>query len=278
MPVVADDGTRRARARPRRRPAQRDEAPRRRSASDFRPASRRGDPRGLRRRAAARSARSASPVEVIADETLREGQYVVGANRDDCAPPRRPGRPRLRAALRRPARSRAKETHVLSCGGHLRLQVAIEVGHIFKLETQLLGAARRDVPRRGRHREAAGHGQLRDRPRPRDGRRGRAAPRRARDRLAARRSRRTTSTSSRCPAPRSRRSEAAARSTRPGRRCCSTTATPRAGEKFADADLIGIPLRVTVGKKTLEDGAVDVRDRATGEERRVPLGELGSIV
>ena len=69
-----------------------------------------------------------------------------------------------------------------------------------------------------------------------------------------------------------------ARSTRPGRTCCSTTATQRAGEKFADADLIGIPLRVTVGKKTLEDGAVDVRDRATGEERRVPLGELGSIV
>ena len=52
----------------------------------------------------------------------------------------------------------------------------------------------------------------------------------------------------------------------------------RAGEKFADADLIGIPLRVTVGKRTAEDGKVDVRDRKTGEERRVPLGELGGIV
>ena len=48
----------------------------------------------------------------------------------------------------------------------------------------------------------------------------------------------------------------------------------RAGEKFADADLIGIPVRVTVGKKTLEDGAVDVRDRATGEEQRVPAEEV----
>ena len=48
----------------------------------------------------------------------------------------------------------------------------------------------------------------------------------------------------------------------------------RAGEKFADADLIGIPVRVTVGKKTLEDGAVDVRDRATGDERRVPAQEV----
>jgi prolyl-tRNA synthetase len=52
----------------------------------------------------------------------------------------------------------------------------------------------------------------------------------------------------------------------------------RAGEKFADADLIGCPIRVTVGKKTVEDGAVDVRDRESGEERRVPLAELGGIL
>ena len=51
----------------------------------------------------------------------------------------------------------------------------------------------------------------------------------------------------------------------------------RAGEKFADADLIGLPVRVTVGKKTLEDGAVDVRSRTTGEERRVAIAELGSL-
>jgi prolyl-tRNA synthetase len=51
----------------------------------------------------------------------------------------------------------------------------------------------------------------------------------------------------------------------------------RAGEKFADADLIGCPIRVTVGKKTLEDGAVDVRERGSGEERRLPLAELGSV-
>jgi prolyl-tRNA synthetase len=52
----------------------------------------------------------------------------------------------------------------------------------------------------------------------------------------------------------------------------------RAGEKFADADLLGCPIRVTVGKKTLGDGAVDVRDRASGEERRVPIAELGSVL
>jgi prolyl-tRNA synthetase len=49
----------------------------------------------------------------------------------------------------------------------------------------------------------------------------------------------------------------------------------RPGEKFADADLIGCPLRVTAGKKSLEDGMVDVRDRATREERRLAVADLG---
>jgi len=52
----------------------------------------------------------------------------------------------------------------------------------------------------------------------------------------------------------------------------------RPGEKFADADLIGLPVRVTAGKKSLDDGAVDVRDRATGDERRVKVSELGKEV
>ena len=51
----------------------------------------------------------------------------------------------------------------------------------------------------------------------------------------------------------------------------------RAGEKFADADLIGCPLRATVGRKTLEDDAVDLRDRATGEEQRVPIDDLVAV-
>jgi prolyl-tRNA synthetase len=49
----------------------------------------------------------------------------------------------------------------------------------------------------------------------------------------------------------------------------------RAGEKFADADLIGCPVRVTAGKKSLEDGKVDVRDRTTGEEQRLAVADLG---
>src|SRR6185437_7735872 len=49
----------------------------------------------------------------------------------------------------------------------------------------------------------------------------------------------------------------------------------RPGEKFADADLIGIPVRITAGKKSLEDGMVDVRDRASADERRVSVADLG---
>jgi prolyl-tRNA synthetase len=49
----------------------------------------------------------------------------------------------------------------------------------------------------------------------------------------------------------------------------------RAGEKFADADLIGCPVRITVGKKTLDDGMVDVRDRTDGHDRRVAIANLG---
>src|SRR5205807_6561801 len=49
----------------------------------------------------------------------------------------------------------------------------------------------------------------------------------------------------------------------------------RAGEKFADADLIGCPERGTAGKKSLEDGCVDVRERGTGAERRLAVAALG---
>ena len=52
----------------------------------------------------------------------------------------------------------------------------------------------------------------------------------------------------------------------------------RAGEKFADADLIGCPVRVTVGRKVAEDGTVDVRERAKGDDRAVSVGEVVSTV
>ena len=50
----------------------------------------------------------------------------------------------------------------------------------------------------------------------------------------------------------------------------------RPGEKFADADLLGCPVRVTVGRKTLEDGAVDTRRRAQGVDERIARGALAT--
>jgi prolyl-tRNA synthetase len=48
----------------------------------------------------------------------------------------------------------------------------------------------------------------------------------------------------------------------------------RPGEKFADADLIGSPVRVIVGKKSLDDGAVDVRRRDGSAEERVAASDV----
>ncbi len=50
----------------------------------------------------------------------------------------------------------------------------------------------------------------------------------------------------------------------------------RAGVKFADADLIGIPVRVIIGKKSLASGNVEIGLRRTGEKEHVPLAEAAS--
>ena len=47
----------------------------------------------------------------------------------------------------------------------------------------------------------------------------------------------------------------------------------RAGVKFADSDLIGLPVRVTVGKKA-SDGIVEVKIRKTGEVLEIERAEL----
>lgn len=47
----------------------------------------------------------------------------------------------------------------------------------------------------------------------------------------------------------------------------------RAGAKFADMDLIGIPTQIVVGKKTLTDGVVELKNRRTGERQNLTLDE-----
>ena len=47
----------------------------------------------------------------------------------------------------------------------------------------------------------------------------------------------------------------------------------RAGIKFKDADLIGYPVRVTIGKKWQQSGCVEIKIRRSGEVVEVPLEE-----
>jgi prolyl-tRNA synthetase len=210
---------------------------------------------------------------VVADETLREGQFVAGANRDGFhlrgVETGRDYEPRF-ADLREPREGdRCPE-----CGGLLTFQTAIEVGHIFNFgakysepldatfldedgtEKPLIGGSYGIGPGRiiaavieQNHDENGIAGWPRS-----------ITPYDAH--VIA------------LPGLEERAEAVAARLEEGGASVLLDDRDLRAGEKFADADLIGIPVRVTVGKKTLDDGAVDVRDRATGEERRVPAQEV----
>jgi prolyl-tRNA synthetase len=215
-------------------------------------------------------------VEVIADDALREGQYVVGANRDDVhLRGVQAGRDfEARFADLREVRAGDACTR---CGGHLSLQAAIEVGHIFKLETRFsrpLNATFVDEDGAERPLIMGSYGIG-------PGRVMAAAVEQSHDdegivwppslapygvHIVA------------LPGVEQQADEAARVLDAAGAEVLLDDRDARAGEKFADADLIGIPLRVTVGKKTAQDGKVDVRDRKTSEERRVALGELGGIV
>jgi len=44
----------------------------------------------------------------------------------------------------------------------------------------------------------------------------------------------------------------------------------RPGSKFKDADLIGIPLRITVGPRAMREGVIEIRQRQTKEEFKLP--------
>ena len=215
-------------------------------------------------------------VDVLADEALREGQYVVGANRDDVhlrgVQAGRDYEPRF-VDLREIREGDACPI----CGGHLHLQVAIEVGHIFKLETKYSAPLEATFLDEDGTEKPVIMGSYGIGP----GRVIAAAVEQSHDEhgivwpasiapydvhVVA------------LPGVEQQAEEAARALDEAGAEVLLDDRDARAGEKFADADLLGIPLRVTVGKKTVEDDKVDVRDRKTGEERRVPLGELGSIV
>jgi prolyl-tRNA synthetase len=52
----------------------------------------------------------------------------------------------------------------------------------------------------------------------------------------------------------------------------------RAGIKFKDADLLGIPVRVTVGLRGVENGQLEIKLRAESESTIVPLQDASAII
>ncbi len=52
----------------------------------------------------------------------------------------------------------------------------------------------------------------------------------------------------------------------------------RPGVKFKDADLIGIPIRITIGKRGLSAGTAEVKDRGAPEAEAVPFDGLVAVI
>ena len=211
--------------------------------------------------------------EVIADETLRDGQFVAGANKDGIhlrgVQAGRDFTPRF-ADLREPKEGDRCPID----GGKLHFHVAVEVGHIFNFgsfyskpleatfldedgqEKPLLGGSYGIGPGRVMAAIVEQHNDENGIAWPRE-----VAPYDAH--LVA------------LPGAEAIAAEAAEALSARGLDVLLDDRDQRAGEKFADADLIGCPIRITAGKKSLEDDKVDVRDRATGEERRLAVADLG---
>jgi prolyl-tRNA synthetase len=52
----------------------------------------------------------------------------------------------------------------------------------------------------------------------------------------------------------------------------------RAGVKFKDADLIGVPYRIIIGEKNLKDGLVELKERKTGKIDKVKVEEAMEVI
>jgi len=214
-------------------------------------------------------------VEVVADEALREGQFVAGANRTGHHLRGVQAGRDFEARFANIREVREGDT-CPNCGGKLHLQTAIEVGHIFKLETRYtapLEATFLDEDGKEKLLIMGSYG---------------IGPARTMAAIVEQHNDENGIQWPRSVAPydvhvvalpglEERAAEVAAKLDAAGDAVLLDDRDQRAGEKFADADLIGLPVRVTVGKKTLEDGAVDVRSRETGEEQRVAIEDLGSL-
>ncbi len=215
-------------------------------------------------------------VEVIADNSLREGQFITGANRDGWHL-RGVESGRDYAARFADIRQTNPGDRCPKCGGKLIAQTAIELGHIFKLGTfysEPLGASYLDEDGQEKALVMGSYG---------------IGPART---MAAIIEQHHDERGIQWPASvapydvhvvvipgmEDHAQPVADSLSAAGFDVLVDDRDARAGEKFADADLIGCPVRVTVGRKVVEDGTVDIRERAKGEDKAVSVGELVSTV
>jgi prolyl-tRNA synthetase len=218
--------------------------------------------------------------EIVADESLREGQFVAGANRTGYHL-RGVEHGRDFQARFAELREATEGDTCVRCGGDLRFQTAIEVGHIFKLGTFYsvpLGATVLDESGAERPIVMGSYGIG-------PGRVVAAAVEQRGDesgivwpRELAPYDVEVVSLDAGSAEIASVAEQVAADLVATGRKVLLDDREQRPGEKFADADLVGAPFRVVVGRKTLEDGAVDAQDRAKDEQARIASLELAKWV
>ena len=212
---------------------------------------------------------------ILADETLANGAYVGGANRT--------GYHITGLVLGRDYQAQLADLHVVEagdgcplCGGTLRIEPAIEIGNIFKLGTkyaEALGATYLDEGGKERPIVMGSYG---------------IGPARI---VAAALEQSHDDAGCIWPAPLAPfdawlvpiGDEAVVAAQRLEDQLAEHGLTvmidDRAqgpGSKFADADLIGVPLRVTLGKRTISDGTVDLRLRRDGSEETLPLAQAAA--
>jgi len=214
--------------------------------------------------------------EIVADDTLREGQFVAGANRTGWHL-RGVEHGRDFTARFADIRQPVEGDSCPHCGGRLGFQTAIEVGHIFKLGTTYsapLGATFLDengeeqLVLMGSY--GIGPGRIMAASvEQRHDEHGIVWPRSLAPYDVHILALHGAAAEVLEPAV-----EVAEQLSSGGLEVLLDDRAQRPGEKFADADLLGVPLRVTVGKKTLEDGAVDLRVRETGSDERIPRNDL----
>jgi len=215
-------------------------------------------------------------IDILADEALREGQFVTGANRDGWhlrgVEAGRDYKPQF-ADIRQANEGDA----CIVCGGKLLEQTAIELGHIFKLGTFYsvpFGATFLDEDGEEKPLVMGSYG---------------IGPARTMAAIVEQHNDDRGIVWPRSVAPydvhivalpgtESYADQAASALDEAGFDVLLDDRDARAGEKFADADLIGCPFRVTVGRKAAEDGTVDLRERAKGEDDAVKVDELVGAV